>query len=437
MAAAATLALLVVPVLEGPRLWRQAKAWRAREFTSQAEAAIARNDPRKASEALAAATRLAPFEPAVLRARARYALLDRNSNAAELWLRLVQMNPGSAQDWEGLLLASLQRGDRVQAYRALEGFRKAAPQETAAFRRYQCRVLVAWDKGPAAADLASDILRTNQSNPVFDLYARELMLRGNETQRAEALAWLDKKGEDPGQDGLAALILMARATGRKNEASEALSVRLRSHPLAGWEARLLAQVLHISAGKKDEAAGWRELGSSLSVEERIQAARWLVAGGRAVAATGWISPEEARKNRGAYHLYLDILGARGQWAEMAAFLTEAPPFLPTCLHYAYRSRAAEKQGDEGLGLRYWRLALVEANKEPTNKTLLANYAAAMGWDARAEELCRELAADPGMEVQGLMGLVSLARKRGDRKAEAEWLTQLNKAAPHLAPAARR
>lgn len=429
--------LVVLALMAGssPFLWRKAKTFRARGLAGEAETAMGAGDPRAAGERLAAALRLAPGDSAVLRAMARYDFLQNDPRAISLWIQLIERDRGSAGDWEGLLQSALQKKDRVLSVRALEGFRKAAPEERRKARRYECRVLLLWDKTRAAADVAEGLVRVDDTDPDFALFARDLMLRGDERQSGEARRWLWGRTEDPGQGGLAAAILLARARDLTAGDQEQLAHRLRTHPLAGWESRVLAESMDIARGARGpEAAAWKKFGLALGGDDRIRTARWLASMGKARLASGLVGPDEARTRQDAVFTYLDILGAEEKWGELLAFLEDPPPSLPATLRRAYQSRGADKKGDRALSDRYWKMAVASARNDPRATAHLANYAAVLGWNDRAGDLCREMAATPGSEVPGLLGLLGLARRQKDAAAEKEILATLRTKAPRLFPA---
>lgn len=429
--------LVVLALLLGssPYLWRKAKTCRARGLAGEAEAAMGAGDRRLAGERLAAALRLAPGDSGVLRAMARYDFLEKDPRAISLWIQLIERDRGSAGDWEGLLQSALQKGDRVLSVRALEGFRQAAPEDRRKARRYECRVLLLWDKVQAASDAAEQLVRVDDSDPDFALFARDLMLRGDDRQSGAAEQWLWDRTEDPGQGGLAAAIILARARDLTAGEQEKLANRLRTHPLAGWESRVLAESMDIARGARgSESAAWKKFGLAQADDDRIRTARWLASMGRACLASGLVGPDEARARQDALFTYLDILGAEERWGELLAFLENPPPFLSETLRRAYQSRGAEKTGDRVLSDRYWKMAVASARNDPRATAHLANYSAVLGWNDRAGDLCREMAATPGSEVPGLLGLLGLARRQKDAAAEKEILATLRIKAPRLFPA---
>lgn len=432
--AAVLLTLVVVVGVLFPVVWQEARALRGRSLANKAENAMGAGDRRTAANLLAAATRLAPDDSTVLRALARYDFLQGDPRAISLWIKLVEKDRGSSRDWEGLLQSALQKRDRVLSVRALEGFRKAAPQERVKAKKYECRVLQLWDKTQAAADVAEELLASGEADTGFNLFACELLLRGNERQRSAAMGRLWKWAEDPGSDGMAGLIILARSRGLSKDEQGNIAERLRKHPLSGWEARVLAESMDIDRGARGPAStAWTRFGRALPDDERIRTARWLANMGHARLASGLVDREEARARSDALFVYLDILGAEERWAELLAFLENPPPVLPAVLHRAYQSRGAEKMGNAPLSDRYWKLALASARNDPSSSSHLANYAAVLGWNDRARELCRDMAETPGSEVQGLLGLLGLAKRDGNPVAEKEVLVRLRAKAPHLFP----
>ncbi len=427
--------VLVGLVLASPFFWKKGREARARSLAGQAETAMGAGDRRTAHERLGAAVRLAPYDSSVVRAMARYDFLQRDPRSLSLWIRLVERNRNSAQDWEGLLQSALQAGDRVLAYRALEGFRKAAPEESRKFKRYQSRILMAWDKKSAAADVAESLVREGKEDPAYLLFAHELMLQGSADQQDTALRWLWQKAGQTDQGGLSAQIILARTPGLTPAEIKNLVELLRSHPQSDWEARVLAEALEIKQGVRGPAVtAWNQFAQGLETNDRHRTARWLASVGRAADAVGMVSEAEARKDRDVFFTYLDILGAEGKWGDMLVFLEDRPPFLPETLHQAYRTRAAEKLGRKDLEEQYWRLALAAARRDAQALIHLANYAAVLGWQERSRGLCLEMAAVPATELQGLTGLLNLARRTRDTSAEKEVLNVLRKKAPGLFPA---
>jgi hypothetical protein len=423
-------------VLGSPFLWKKGREARARSLAGQAETAMGAGDRRTAHERLRAAVRLAPNDTRVVRAMARYDFLQRDPRSLSLWIRLVERNRNSAQDWEGLIQSALQAGDRVLAYRALEGFRKAAPNETRKFKRYQSRILLAWEKNAAAAGVAASLVREGGEDPAYLLFAHELMLQGSAAQQKEALLWLWQKARETDQGALSAQIILARAPGLTPAEIKNLIELLRTHPQSGWEARVLAEALEIQQGGRGPApAAWKQFAQGLETRDRHRTARWLTSVGRAGDAVGMVGEAEARKDRDVFFTYLDILGAEGKWGDMLVLLEDRPAFLPETLHQAYRTRAAEKLGRKDLEEQYWRLALAAARRDSQALIHLANYAAVIGWKERSRELCREMAALPATELQGLTGLLNWARRSRDPVAEKEVLKRLQKKAPALFPSA--
>lgn len=394
-----------------------AKTWRARMLAAKCEAAMAQGDARAAQATLFTAQRLAPQDPAVIRAGARYFTLQADPRAAVLWDALVRRPGAGAEDWEACFHAALQLKDRLLAFEALKGFDRAAPEETIRSRQMRCQLLAALGNVEAARRLARELVAEGVDGGNWGFFAHGLLLGGSEADRSAARAWLMKALGDDALRGLAAGTVLARDAGLDEGESMRLEARLRTHPEAGLAHQILAASLESrrarrTGGPAAERAVWQAFAAPRPLDERITILRWLVGSGGGVLGEGLVTEAEALSRKDAVLVYIDWLGSRGRWDEVRRVLLEPRAPLPARLRHTYLARAHAELGEPGPEAKHWQLAVVEARRERGGLAFLANYAAALRWDDRARAVCEEMIQNPATRAEGQFGLRVLANRAG-------------------------
>lgn len=378
---------------------------------------LARGDARSAQATLFTAQRLAPRDPAVIRAGARYLTLQKDARALLLWEQLTRQPAASPDDWAAYFQSALQLRDRLTAFEALKGFDLAAPEDSVRSRQMRCQLLAALGNLEAARGIARGLVAEGMAGGNWGFFAHGLLLGGTEADRKAARAALWTQLPEDSIHGLAAATVLARDPALAEEDSRRLEDRLRTHPDAGLAQEILATSLEarrIQRRDGPEAARkvWHAFAAARPLPERITILRWMINSGGGPAAEGLITRDEAFSRKDALLVYIDLMGNRGRWDEVRRVLDDPRAVLPPLLRRTYLARTAAERRDEPDAAKQWQLAVVEGRRTPGGLAFLANYAATLRWNDRARALCEEMIRNPATREDGLLGMRLLENRIG-------------------------
>ncbi len=415
----ALLAVVAAALFGAKPLYRELKARRALAIAEQAGAAIDRGDGGEASALLRQAALMA-FQDERVAARITYhaARAGDMASVAELGKKLAE---GNASPEEILVFGerSLAAGKPDDAARALD----ALPSDLSApdaIRRTALFAGLLQARGKAAE--ARDTLRktvadapAGQADNLRVMLAGILLAEEGAPSRNEAAALLEQAASGSGEDGAAALRLLAASKASPSSAGaqpglDETIVRLRNHPASKSADELLIArfVVASDPSRTDEAvrsmvARLKERGASL--DDRVAAGRWLVGLQAYDAALELIGPEEPSKHAGALMVRLDALSGLGRRDECIKLIEDNHGgTLPDTLYYLFRARIAEAGRDNDAAeteKRQLRQAMQFA--EPPHILFAARYAESVGWKPEAFAAWRLLGADNGIRPDALRG----------------------------------
>ncbi len=261
---------------------------------------------------------------------------------------------------------------------------------------------------PAAPDPGADRLRVTLAN---------LLLSDADGKRAgEARELLEIAAEGDDEAALDARRVLAVSSagispGAQAELSAAIE-RLRAHPRASTADELLIARLVVSSDPARSGEAAKDLVSRLQqkqapIDERVTAARWLIALPAHEAVLELMPADEDPGHAGALMVRLDALSGLGLWDECReAIETHRGGALPESLYHLFIARIAAATGDaEGAEEAKRELRRAVQFDELPHVLFVARYAEAVGWKREAFASWRILASDSGAKTEALRGQI--------------------------------
>lgn len=411
-------ALVLAAAFGAKPLYLELKARRALAIAEQAGAAIDRGQGAEASTLLRQAALMAFDDPRVA-ARVTFHAA-RAGDMASVDEIGSKIDEGRAAPDEILVFGerSLAVGRTPDARRALDNLPTTLP-EAHEIRR------IALDAGLAQAEgrrqEARSLLQSaladhpgRAADPLRLLLANLLLTTDEPEGREQAAQLLEQASEGEGEDGAAALRLLAMSrAGLAPNAQTALQEtveRLRAHPAAtAADEIFIARLLMATDPSRQEETVASLVGrlppGETPIEERVAAARWLVGLGSYAAVLQLIDDDEPTTHAGALMVTLDALSGLDRWPD-ASQLIEANRggTVPDTLYHLLRARIAQEAGDTSTAESQRRLLRqVMQFAELPHVLFAARYAEACGWKPEAFAAWRILAADSGARPDALRG----------------------------------
>ena len=261
---------------------------------------------------------------------------------------------------------------------------------------------------PAAPEPGADRLRVALAN---------LLLSDADRKRTgEARELLEIAAEGDDEPALEARRILAASTagispGAQAELSAAIE-RLRAHPRASTADELLIARLVVSSDPARSAETAKDLVARLQqkqapIDERVAAARWLIALPAHEAVLELMPADEVPGHAGALMVRLDALSGLGRWDECReAIETHRGGALPEALYHLFIARIAAATGDaEGAEEAKRELRRAVQFEELPHVLFVARYAEAVGWKREAFASWRILASDSGAKTEALRGQI--------------------------------
>lgn len=394
------LALLLGAYFAVPPIYRKHKTSRAHKAIAEIEPELKAGNIQKAGMRVRLALSLAPEDPQVQRATARF--------CHELG------SPASIQYWQTLLEAG---------------------QATRADRIDYVRSLLSLDRPEQARQLLVGLLKENLHD--FDCLELSLQALLLERRTRDALVAAKTLAEqfpenDRGQFHLGQTLLAQREAVLKREGQAILwGLALRDNPfllpsirvlslqtnLSRPELQLLARRIPPTATNQLEAgllrldlslrlhtntppaevaaAALAALPPDASLGARLTVTDWLFTHGYHEQGLQLIPPDAAKTNLAMLQRQLQGLGNLGRWPEVAKIVEATSSPLPQVLRDVYRALVASRLGTPQEIVAHLASAAAGTRNDPSLAGVVAGYAEAFDQPAIAAEALQNLMSDPG------------------------------------------
>jgi hypothetical protein len=421
--------LLVAGFLFAGPAYDSFKRFRARQLVADIGAYYESGDWLGFEIKLLSAARLAPKDEKVMLAQARYLSARQHPAVMDFWMQVVREHPRVPEVWEAFFLSAIQFREHKLAALALEGFRRSNPDNINRVREHEVQLLAVLGRTMEAIQTARVHMKEADPSEAFLIAANTLFLTGNDTDQREAMQWFWSRSEQLGGTALAALVTLARRPDLNEVEVSKIVARLRDHPMAQLEHGYLAAALESRLFQKNEADGtqvWKDFISNKPLPARVQIARWLMDAGNFDLAGLAVGAENARVQRDAALVYLELLGQRGDWEALAAVVEDKETPMHEFMRHLFLARCHWETGDSARFELAWRRAVAAAQREVSALIFLANYAEIQRWDTEAQSICKLLIETTDGQMSGWLGLYNLAVKRQDTALREQAATALDR-----------
>lgn len=430
---AAVLVVFGAAMFEMQPALREISRWRARRYAAKAEVDMAAESWQTAQVKAQMSYRIRPDEPAAIRAVARLQSLTGNSAAAvQFWTILKKAEAMTVADRrlyaEDLLRAGMSSEARTDVERLLAD----APNDPA-----NLRLAAKWAASEKSFDQAMDYAsRAQTGDPGNTQGVLLLGLLQCESPRVGAreagIKTLLRLVDDRGKPGLEALVFLA--TRRDVPASHVSSVitRLREHPLAAENHRLLAIDLELTIRPDEREAVLDAAMERYKIAEPAAQRAfgvWLNGRKEYDRTLGLIPLSEAMKRKDFLLVTLDAMAAQKRWTEIDEILKGKRVPLDEMYTELFLARAAMELGQITSADLHWRRAHIAAAPSAEQMWFLASYAEKVGQSDKAELAFRSLTNNSATARPAYEGLLRIAEKRRDDDAIFDLLGEMVKRWP--------
>ena len=431
--AAAVLVIFGAAMFEIKPALAEISAWRARRFAAKAEIDLAAENWQPAQVKAQVAYRIRPDEPAAIRAVARLQSLTGNSAAAiQFWDMLKKAGQMTVADRRMRAEDLLRAGSSTEARSDVERLLAAAPNDPA-----NLRLAAKWAASEKNYEQAMDFASRAQTLDPGSLPGKLLLgLLQCEVPRTGArqagLGTLLALIEDRGKPGLEALIFLATRRDLPPEKTDAVIQRLRGHPLAAENHRLLALDLELTtrSGERDAVldAAMQHYKTADAAAQRAFGV-WLNARKEYDRTLTLIPLAEAMKRKDFLLVTLDAMSAQKRWTEIEEVLQGKQVPLDEVYTELFLARAGMELGQITGADLHWRRAHIAAAASPEQMWFLGSYAEKIGHIDHAELAFRSLTNNAATARPAYEGLLRIEEKRRDTAAVLDVLTEMTKRWP--------
>ena len=425
----AGLAALVAGMSARP-VYRQFKSWRGRGEAREIEALLAARRPADAARKVRTAVRLAPDEPEVLRATARFLATAGSKEAIGYWQRyLAAAGARATPDERREYVEAALNGNRLDLSRPiLAELLRASPTSPELLALLVRQHLLMRDL-PRAAATARLLLSKDPGNRRRQLLLGTVLRESPaEPARQEGRRLLWGLVADPGDADSAAAALLAEAPDLSRSEAETVVRRLSGVTNAPLPTRLTLASVRLRFGPEKPAAVVDGVLAGVRAGEDWTAtatvAEWLIRHD-AARLPEWLPETVTRTNRPLLVLRAEGLAAAGRWAELKPLLDDAGSGLSAGLAHFFRGRLAQAAGRTAEAESEYRGAVESAGNEHRWLPMLARTAESQNLHSVAMAAWEHLVDDPRHAVEAARQLTRLARPLDD-------LTVLRRAVRRLA-----
>jgi hypothetical protein len=429
----AVVAILIIGGISLRPAYRWGKAWRGRSFAAEAERATVAADWVTVAGKVQAAVQMAPNEPAVLRAAARFYTRVGGRQAYGYWKALLALPVATADERR----EAIRFGLAVQRYdlsgEQLGILRKAEPTRA---ENLDLAAQLAWQRTDRTeATLLNDqLLGLAPAHPEARLRHGQILASSpDDGPRAQGIQELLTLGQSTAPTALAALETLANEPALPSDRVHAVAVELASHPGGKTEHRLASLSLQMRLAPEQRTElierAIQDYGSGGS-DALAALGRWLMQNGESAHVLDLVPLPKSLARQDLFLIRIDGLSAQKDWVEIRRTLTDEKLPIQPFHREVFLARAAMELGETRAAKVHWDAALEEASRDPSLLFYLAQYAAKIGSLPIAEKAWRRLALNPSWSLRANASLIPLLEAQENTRGLRDVMRQLRRLAPN-------
>ena len=393
-----------------------AKRFQAGRLAQMAGAYAEQGKMQEAVMSADTALRLDPLQPTALRFMAELFEADGRSNQAmELYGRLYQSSGGTLEDLKKQALHALSAGYTEPA-------------------TYLAQLVAEKGEPDFPLLLEAEIKARNGENAeALDLLRQAVSLHGGRSSRLALLQLLLKTPNADNRNSEISEQLMQLKDGTDAAALEALAVgassdllppetrlewikKIRQHPIKRLPLLLFADTTEVQLDPASQPRVAAELVQRVrgkSLQDRLQAAQWLLWKGQPRDAVEILPLKDALTRADAMRTWVDLAAAIGEWNTLRDALTVPTNPLPGHISKIYTARAFKMSGRDAEGDALYRAALEEYKDKPAESVEMLEYLHRSGEYGLFDASLPYQLAKPGNAMAAMQSLVPVVAEARD------------------------
>ena len=393
-----------------------AKRFQAVRLAQMAEGYAEQGKMQEAVMSADTALRLDPLQPTALRFMAELFEADGRSNQAmELYGRLYQSSGGTLEDLKKQALHALSAGYTEPA-------------------TYLAQLVAEKGEPDFPLLLEAEIKARNGENAeALDLLRQAVSLHGGRSSRLALLQLLLKTPNADNRNSEISEQLMQLKDGTDAAALEALAVgassdllppetrlewikKIRQHPIKRLPLLLFADTTEVQLDPASQPRVAAELVQRVrgkSLQDRLQAAQWLLWKGQPRDAVEILPLKDALTRADAMRTWVDLAAAIGEWNTLRDALTVPTNPLPGHISKIYTARAFKMSGRDAEGDALYRAALEEYKDKPAESVEMLEYLHRSGEYGLFDASLPYQLAKPGNAMAAMQSLVPVVAEARD------------------------
>jgi predicted Zn-dependent protease len=398
--------------------YRFAKGWNARGKAREVESRVAARDLDGTFDLVKSAVRLAPDDPEVLRAAARFLALGRAEESVAYWQKyLAVAGPrADARERSEYVEAALMANRLDLSRPMLTELVRASPTNPVFLRLLVRQHLLLRDI-PRATRTARFLLSQEPSNRRNQLLLGTVLLEfppGPPREEGRRLVW--SLVADGGEDAVEAALLLSGIPDLKRSEADTVLRRLSSQDNPPLPVRLALTAIRMrfpTDGQKspvDELLSATPPGADRA--ETFQVCEWLLRNA-ASRLPDWLPEGMARTNLNLQMIRCEGLASAGRWKELQSILSDEKPGLTPGVVKYFRGRSSFAAGRRDEAEAEYRAAVESAGNDRRWLPVLARTAEAQGMTNAALAAWETLLGDSRHSVEAARQVSRMARSMDD------------------------
>jgi Tfp pilus assembly protein PilF len=393
-----------------------AKRFQAARLAQMAEGYAGQGKMQEAVMSADTALRLDPRQPAALRFMAEAFEADGRSNQAmELYGRLYQSGGGTLEDLKKQSLNALRAGYTEPA-------------------TYLAKLVAEKGEPDFPLLLEAEIkARNGETAEALDLLRQAVSLHGGRSSRLALLRLLLKMPQTDKRNIEISEQLLNLKDGTDPAALEALAVgvssdllppetrlewikKIRQHPIKRLPLLLFADSTEVQLDPASQARVAAELVqrvSGKSLQDRLQAAQWLLWKGQPRDAVEILPLKDALTRADSMRTWVDLAAAIGEWNTLREALAVPTNPLPGHISKIYTARAFKMSGRDAEGDALYRTALEEYKDKPAESVEILEYLHRSGEYGLFDASLPYQLSNPGNAMAAMQSLVPVVAEARD------------------------
>jgi hypothetical protein len=407
------------------------KNFRGRLLAADADRDLNSNDLRAAQKSIHAAYRLAPQEPNVLRAAARYSTKAGLPDALIYWDKLEATGTATTQDRMDLIAAAINSERLDRAQNELQELLPKAPQNRDLLR-LAVRTLVELRNYTKATEIARLALAVEPSSDRDQTaLGRLLATSAASADRAEgkSLLWSVALSQSTySSEAIAALSQMAEVNQTETEIL-LRKAQADTHPTP--VERLITGSLELKLSPSRQKAVFDRIFSSFDAAppaEALQMAQWSLNQAPSLLAA-FLTPARIGTNRVYLTIKAEAFANASQWDNLEALLADRAHPLDPATEAWLRARVALARGKRDEAQNQLLAGIEAPGRHDAVLPLLARTAESAGFLPEALRAWERLSEIPAFVVQAGQEALRLAASTSDLAAARRTILRLASSLP--------